>query len=153
PPPRTPRSAPRHMRRHARAGSRTRSPAPADRSSACAAWPHRTAASLMMPSRISFSLPPRTAVAGLALGIVIGLIWPVLGSWLTAFGEWITGAGAAGAGIYGVINRLLLPFGLHHIPNSLIWFVFGLRDALLSLLAGRFLFDGERLRLGGRCGD
>ncbi|KAB2364531.1 hypothetical protein F9B16_41625, partial [Actinomadura montaniterrae] len=25
----------------------------------------------------------------------------------------------------GVVNRLLLPFGLHHIPNSLIWFVFG----------------------------
>lgn len=70
-------------------------------------------------------VPIITAVAGLALGIVIGLIWPVLGSWLTDFGEWITGAGAAGAGIYGVINRLLLPFGLHHIPNSLIWFVFG----------------------------
>ena len=29
-----------------------------------------------------------------------------------------------GAGVYGVINRLLLPFGLHHIPNSL-WFQFG----------------------------
>ncbi|HEY8481336.1 MAG TPA: PTS transporter subunit EIIC [Spirillospora sp.] len=70
-------------------------------------------------------VPIITAVAGLVLGIVIGLIWPVLGSWLTDFGEWITGAGAAGAGIYGVVNRLLLPFGLHHIPNSLIWFVFG----------------------------
>ena len=70
-------------------------------------------------------VPIITAVAGLALGIVIGLIWPVLGSWLTDAGNWITGAGAAGAGIYGMINRLLLPFGLHHIPNSLIWFVFG----------------------------
>ncbi|GGV09499.1 PTS sugar transporter subunit IIA [Actinomadura cremea] len=70
-------------------------------------------------------VPIITAVAGLALGILIGFIWPLLGSWLTDFGEWITGAGAAGAGIYGVINRLLLPFGLHHIPNSLIWFVFG----------------------------
>ncbi|MEU8343883.1 PTS system, N-acetylglucosamine-specific IIC component [Actinomadura meyerae] len=70
-------------------------------------------------------VPIITAVAGLALGIAIGFIWPLLGSWLTDAGEWITGAGAAGAGIYGVINRLLLPFGLHHIPNSLIWFVFG----------------------------
>ncbi|XVQ12289.1 PTS transporter subunit EIIC [Spirillospora sp. CA-255316] len=70
-------------------------------------------------------VPIITAVAALALGVVIGLIWPFLGAWLTDFGNWLTGAGAAGAGIYGVVNRLLLPFGLHHIPNSLIWFVFG----------------------------
>ncbi|MGI5206893.1 PTS transporter subunit EIIC [Spirillospora sp. CA-108201] len=70
-------------------------------------------------------VPIITALAALVLGVLIGFIWPVFGSWLTDFGNWITGAGAAGAGIYGVINRLLLPFGLHHIPNSLIWFVFG----------------------------
>jgi PTS system N-acetylglucosamine-specific IIC component len=70
-------------------------------------------------------VPIITAVAALGLGVVIGLIWPFLGAWLTDFGNWLTGAGAAGAGIYGVVNRLLLPFGLHHIPNSLIWFVFG----------------------------
>ncbi|MFI0367248.1 PTS transporter subunit EIIC [Actinomadura sp. 1N219] len=70
-------------------------------------------------------VPIVTAFAGLIIGILIGFLWPVLGSWLTDFGEWITGAGAAGAGIYGMINRLLIPFGLHHIPNSLVWFVFG----------------------------
>ncbi|GAA2424023.1 PTS transporter subunit EIIC [Actinomadura vinacea] len=70
-------------------------------------------------------VPIITAVAALALGVVIGFLWPVFGAWLTDFGNWITGAGALGAGVYGVVNRLLLPFGLHHIPNSLIWFVFG----------------------------
>lgn len=70
-------------------------------------------------------VPIITALAALVLGVLIGFIWPVFGGWLTDFGNWITGAGAAGAGIYGVVNRLLLPFGLHHIPNSLIWFVFG----------------------------
>jgi PTS system N-acetylglucosamine-specific IIC component len=70
-------------------------------------------------------VPIVTALAALVLGVLIGFIWPVFGGWLTDFGDWITGAGAAGAGIYGVVNRLLLPFGLHHIPNSLIWFVFG----------------------------
>ncbi|TYB48291.1 PTS transporter subunit EIIC [Actinomadura chibensis] len=70
-------------------------------------------------------VPIVTALAGLVLGVLIGFIWPVLGGWLTDFGDWITGAGALGAGVYGVINRLLIPFGLHHIPNSLIWFVFG----------------------------
>ncbi|MGI5164943.1 PTS transporter subunit EIIC [Spirillospora sp. CA-253888] len=70
-------------------------------------------------------VPIITALAALSLGVVIGLVWPFLGGVLADFGNWVTGAGAAGAGIYGVINRLLLPFGLHHIPNSLIWFVFG----------------------------
>ncbi|MEV4252105.1 PTS transporter subunit EIIC [Spirillospora sp. NPDC049652] len=70
-------------------------------------------------------VPIVTAVAALVLGVLIGFIWPVFGTWLTDFGNWITGAGALGAGTYGVVNRLLLPFGLHHIPNSLVWFVFG----------------------------
>ncbi|MFC0036864.1 PTS transporter subunit EIIC [Actinomadura rayongensis] len=70
-------------------------------------------------------VPIVTALGALVLGVLLGLAWPVLGGWLTAFGDWITGAGALGAGVYGVVNRLLLPFGLHHIPNSLIWFVFG----------------------------
>ncbi|MBT2210730.1 PTS transporter subunit EIIC [Actinomadura sp. NEAU-AAG7] len=70
-------------------------------------------------------VPIITAVAALGIGVAIGFIWPVFGTWLTDFGDWITGAGALGAGVYGVVNRLLLPFGLHHIPNSLIWYVFG----------------------------
>lgn len=39
-------------------------------------------------------------------------------------GEWIIGAGVVGT-VYGVLNRLLIPIGLHHILNSFIWFVFG----------------------------
>jgi hypothetical protein len=42
-----------------------------------------------------------------------------------AVGEWIIGAGVVGTFVYGVLNRLLIPFGLHHILNSFIWFVFG----------------------------
>ena len=30
--------------------------------------------------------------------------------------------GEIGAGLYGLVNRLLLPFGLHHIINSFVWF-------------------------------
>ena len=35
------------------------------------------------------------------------------------------GAGVVGTFVYGVLNRLLIPVGLHHILNSFIWFVFG----------------------------
>jgi phosphotransferase system glucose/maltose/N-acetylglucosamine-specific IIC component len=70
-------------------------------------------------------VPILTAVAGLVLGVVFGLVWPVIGEWIRTFGDWMTGAGAIGAGVYGVINRLLIPFGLHHIINFLVWFTFG----------------------------
>jgi PTS system N-acetylglucosamine-specific IIC component len=85
---------------------------------------------IKLPSWLAFFggrrfVPIVSAAAALVLGVVVGLIWPTLGGWINDFGDWITGAGAAGAGVYGVANRLLLPFGLHHILNSLIWFVFG----------------------------
>lgn len=45
------------------------------------------------------------------------------------FGTSIQGLGAAGAGIYGVANRLLIPTGLHHALNSVFWFdVIGIND-------------------------
>ncbi|GAA1998305.1 PTS transporter subunit EIIC [Nocardiopsis rhodophaea] len=70
-------------------------------------------------------VPIITALAAMLLAIVFGLVWPTLGGLLNDLGEWIMGAGAVGAGVYGMINRLLLPFGLHHIVNSVVWFVFG----------------------------
>ena len=39
--------------------------------------------------------------------------------------EFIGGAGALGAFVYGFANRMLIPLGLHHIPNSYIWFLYG----------------------------
>ncbi|WP_334686754.1 PTS transporter subunit EIIC [Mycoplasmopsis felis] len=36
-----------------------------------------------------------------------------------------TRAGIMGG--YGFINRLLIPFGLHHIPNNIFWFQLGIR--------------------------
>jgi PTS system N-acetylglucosamine-specific IIC component len=41
---------------------------------------------------------------------------------MDALGENLVEAGAAGSGIYGAVNRALLPSGLHHIVNSLVWF-------------------------------
>jgi PTS system N-acetylglucosamine-specific IIC component len=70
-------------------------------------------------------VPIVTALAGLGMGVVLGLLWPIVGMWIQNLGESIIGAGALGAGIYGVINRVLLPMGLHHVVNSFIWFVSG----------------------------
>jgi PTS system N-acetylglucosamine-specific IIC component len=70
-------------------------------------------------------VPILTAVAALVLGVVLGLIYPVFNAGLTNVGEWLTGSTIVGAGAYGFVNRMLIPLGLHHIVNSLVWFVFG----------------------------
>lgn len=70
-------------------------------------------------------VPIVTGVACLVLGIVFGYAWgPVQGA-IDAAGHWLTTAGAVGAFVFGLLNRLLLVTGLHHILNSLAWFVFG----------------------------
>lgn len=67
-------------------------------------------------------VPIVTAVAALALGVCFGLLWPPIGERLAQAGDWLATHAAAGAGIYGVVNRLLVPLGLHHFVNSIVWF-------------------------------
>ncbi len=70
-------------------------------------------------------VPIVTSVVMLAIAGLFGVIWPPIQDQINNIGEWLTGAGALGAGIFGFLNRLLIPLGLHHILNSLVWFVFG----------------------------
>jgi len=70
-------------------------------------------------------VPIVTGVACLVLGIVFGYIWTPIQAAIDAAGGWLTGAGAIGVFVFGVLNRILLVTGLHHILNSLAWFVFG----------------------------
>ncbi|NUP78377.1 MAG: PTS transporter subunit EIIC [Nonomuraea sp.] len=68
------------------------------------------------------SVPIITAVAALLLGVVFGLVWRPVGDWLSEVGDWLSAHGTAGTGIYGVANRLLIPVGLHHFLNTIVWF-------------------------------
>ena len=70
-------------------------------------------------------VPIVTAFWALVLGAVFGYVWGPVQQVIDGLGNWIVGAGALGVFVFGVLNRLLLPFGLHHIINSLVWFVFG----------------------------
>lgn len=70
-------------------------------------------------------VPIATAFAALIVGLVAYFVWPPIGQGIDSFGDWIVAAGAFGAFAYGVANRALLPFGLHHILNALVWFQFG----------------------------
>lgn len=70
-------------------------------------------------------VPIITSFYTLILGIISGVIWPHIQDAINAFGNAVAGLGAIGAFFFGLLNRLLLPFGLHHVVNSLFWFQFG----------------------------
>ena len=70
-------------------------------------------------------VPIITGAAALVLAFVASLIWPPIAYAINLLGDWIIGSGNIGLFAYGVANRLLIPLGLHHILNTLVWFQFG----------------------------
>ncbi|MEU8248166.1 PTS transporter subunit EIIC [Nonomuraea sp. NPDC048916] len=83
---------------------------------------------IKLPSWLAFFggrrfVPIVTAIVALLLGVLIGWVWPILGEWIGHAGEALTTLGPLGTGIYGLINRLLIPLGLHHFVNSIVWHV------------------------------
>ncbi|HIS59117.1 MAG TPA: PTS transporter subunit EIIC [Candidatus Faecousia faecipullorum] len=63
-----------------------------------------------------------TGLVSIAVSAVLLFVWPVIFGALVALGNGIKGLGAVGAGIYAFLNRLLIPFGLHHALNNVFWF-------------------------------
>ncbi|MFJ6792412.1 PTS transporter subunit EIIC [Streptomyces angustmyceticus] len=70
-------------------------------------------------------VPIIMAFVGTAVGVLFLLIWEPIGSAISSFGEWMTGLGAGGAGLFGLINRALLPIGMHQFVNTVSWFQLG----------------------------
>lgn len=66
-------------------------------------------------------VPILMAFIGTAMGVLFGLVWEPIGNVITNFGEWMTGLGAFGAGIFGLVNRALLPVGMHQFVNTVAW--------------------------------
>jgi len=71
-------------------------------------------------------VPIVTAFAAIGLGIVLSFVWPPIGAGIKSFSHWAAESNPALAfSIYGVIERLLIPFGLHHIWNVPFFFEVG----------------------------
>lgn len=70
-------------------------------------------------------VPIAASLASVLLAVVLGRVWPSIQTGIGAIGNWIIAAGTLGTFVYGTLNRLLIPLGLHHVLNSLVWFVFG----------------------------
>ncbi len=70
-------------------------------------------------------VPIITATVSIVLAFILGYAWPPVQDAIHNAGEWILKAGTTGAFTFGFLNRLLIPVGLHHVLNSMVWFVFG----------------------------
>ncbi|MEC5152508.1 PTS transporter subunit EIIC [Cryobacterium sp. GrIS_2_6] len=85
---------------------------------------------ISLPSYLAFFggrrfVPIITAVVALALGVLLSFVYPAFANGLTGFGEFVSSNNIWGGFLYGTTNRLLIPVGLHHILNSVMWFVIG----------------------------
>jgi PTS system N-acetylglucosamine-specific IIC component len=70
-------------------------------------------------------VPILAAVTMIVVGVLLSLVYPVFNAGLTALGNAVNANAVVGGGIFGTANRLLLPLGLHHILNSVVWFILG----------------------------
>ncbi|HCF8324384.1 TPA: PTS N-acetyl glucosamine transporter subunit IIABC [Klebsiella variicola] len=87
-------------------------------------------AGIKLPDFLSFFggkrfVPIATGFFCLILAAIFGYVWPPVQHGIHSGGEWIVSAGALGSGIFGFINRLLIPTGLHQVLNTIAWFQIG----------------------------
>ncbi|MEJ1966830.1 MAG: N-acetylglucosamine-specific PTS transporter subunit IIBC [Gammaproteobacteria bacterium] len=85
---------------------------------------------ITLPSYLSFFGGRRfvaiaTGLAGVAFAAIIGNTWPMVEQGMDATSRAILGSGSVGLFVYGVLNRVLIITGLHHILNNLAWFILG----------------------------
>ncbi|WP_067781471.1 PTS transporter subunit EIIC [Actinomyces vulturis] len=73
-------------------------------------------------------VPIVTSVAAIFIGIIMGIIYPAF-NWLIneTVGGWLmeNSGNPVSSFVFGFVNRLLIPFGLHHLWNALPWFQLG----------------------------
>ena len=63
-----------------------------------------------------------TAAVSIVASLILYFVWPIVYAGLVAFGTAIIGLGPVGTGIYAMLNRALIPLGLHHALNAVFWF-------------------------------
>ncbi|WP_077490681.1 PTS transporter subunit EIIC [Sinomonas mesophila] len=70
-------------------------------------------------------VPILTSVTSLVVGVVMAMLYPLFNAALSWVGQAVAANAVVGGGVYGFANRMLIPAGLHHILNSVVWFLIG----------------------------
>jgi PTS system glucose-specific IIC component len=92
-------------------------------SGAVAAWAFNRFFKIQLPDYLGFfagkrAVPIITGFLSIILGVILSIIWPPIGAAIATFSDWAAQQNPVLAfGIYGVVERSLIPFGLHHIWN------------------------------------
>ncbi|MEZ8103642.1 PTS glucose transporter subunit IIBC [Vibrio cortegadensis] len=88
-----------------------------------AGWAFNRFFKIQLPEYLGFfagkrAVPIVTGFISIALGLILSVIWPPVGTAIAAFSDWAANQNPVTAfGIYGIVERSLIPFGLHHIWN------------------------------------
>ena len=105
-------------------------------------------ATLRLPEYLAFFggrrfVPIASGLAGLALAAAIGVGFTALNAAIDGLSRLIADTGPFGLFAYGLLNRLLLVTGLHHILNNIVWFVVGDYDGAHGDLRRFFAGDPD----------
>ena len=72
------------------------------------------------------AVPIMTGLSAMVMGAILAVIWPPISSGIAVFSEWAVHQNPTVAfGLYGIIERSLIPFGFHHIWNIPFFFETG----------------------------
>ena len=90
------------------------------------AWLHNRFYKIKLPTVISFFggtrfVPIISTLAYILVGVVMFFLWPFVQTGIYALGDLVLKSGYAGTLIYGFIERILIPFGLHHVFYLPFW--------------------------------
>jgi PTS system N-acetylglucosamine-specific IIC component len=95
-----------------------------------AGWAYNRFNDIRLPSYLAFFggrrfVPIVSGFAGLGLALVFGFGWQTLEAGMDATSQAVLGSESIGLFAYGVLNRVLIVTGLHHIINNIAWFLLG----------------------------
>lgn len=90
------------------------------------AWLHNRFYKIRLPSVLSFFggvrfVPIISTLAYILVGAIMFFLWPMIQRGIFSLGDFVLESGYAGTFIYGVIERALIPFGLHHVFYLPFW--------------------------------
>jgi PTS system, N-acetylglucosamine-specific IIBC component len=93
-------------------------------------WLYNRFHTIRLPEYLAFFggrrfVPIAAGVAALIPAALIGTLWTSISAGMDSASHAVLGLGGSGLFIYGVLNRLLIVTGLHHILNNLAWFNLG----------------------------
>ena len=81
---------------------------------------------IQLPQVLSFFggtrfVPIISSIVFLGVGVIMFFVWPIVQGLIAKLGDLVLASGYAGTWIYGIIERALIPFGLHHVFYMPFW--------------------------------